>query len=277
LRKDELSSDEEGESVLPLYDISGDIALQRTLFHPNPLPLIDSDCNRPPSILSQSSSHSLGSEGDLTLSNTSASQSISPHVNLPQYMNNDIEEQWNAHVSNLMNDFTGKLSSQSYQLLSRIFQETFKKVINLTRDSCELLPHTSEQYRVITSRFLNFLDIIASQIEFPFVFVVYSLFVTIPQLIERHRLGILEIHEHWETFSEKRNHLLECVESIRSSIKLDSFIDNLHSECNIIDLLTDLCKCLYKMHFQLMLLIESYLKLVSFLRSATNNPMVCLK
>ena len=275
LRKDELSSDEEGESVSPLYEMSGDIALQtNSMFLPNTLPLLDSDRRRPPSILSHSSSHSLGSEGDLTLSNTSASHSVSPHVIQPQCMSNDVEEQWNSHFTLLMNDSSGTASSQSYQILSRIFQETFKKVIHVTRESCELLPHTSEQYRVITSRFLNLLDIIASQIEFPFVFVDPILFTSIPQLLERHRLGVLEVQEHWETFNEKREHLLECLDSIRSSVKLETLEEHLHSDCNIVDMRTDLCKCLYKMHFQLLLLIESYLKLVSILRSTANNCLV---
>jgi hypothetical protein len=275
LRKDELSSDEEGESVSPLYEMSADIALQtNSMFLPNALPLLDTDRHRPPSILSHSSSHSLGSEGDLTLSNTSASHSISPHVIQPQSMSNDVEDQWNSHFSLLMNDSTGSASSQSYQILSRIFQETFKKVIHLTRESCELLPHTSEQYRAITSRFLNLLDIIASQIEFPFVFVDPNLFTSVPQLLERHRLGVLEIQEHWETFNEKKEHLLECLDSIRKFIKLETLGEHIHSDCNIVNLRSDLCKCLYKMHFQLLLLIESYLKLVSVLNSTANNSLV---
>lgn len=277
LRKDELSSDEEGESVSPLYEISSDMGLQSgSIFLPNALPLLDSDRHRPASMLSHSSSHSLGSEGDLTLSNTSASNSISPHVIQSQCLSNDIEDQWSSHFCRVMSDDTGSVSSQSYQLLSHIFNETFKKVIHLTRESCELLPHSSEQFRAITCRFLNLLDIIGSQIEFPFVYVDPSLFTAIPVLLERHRLGILEVQEHWETFNEKREQLLECLNSMKS-LKLESVAEQIHSEGNLMDLRRDLCKCLYKMHFQLMLLIESYLKLISLLRTnATHCSMLVI-
>ncbi|CAG2105426.1 unnamed protein product [Medioppia subpectinata] len=65
LRNDELSSDEEGESVSPLYEMSSDMTLQTgSMFLPNALPLLDSDRHRPPSNLSHSSSPSLGSEGE---------------------------------------------------------------------------------------------------------------------------------------------------------------------------------------------------------------------
>lgn len=271
--RDDFSSDEEGGSVSPLYDNSSDMTLQSSsMFLPNALPLLDPDRHRPSSMLSHSSSHSLGSEGDLTLSNTSAS--ISPHVNQSHYISNDIEEQWSSHVSLLMNDSSGNESAQTHRLLCKIFSEIFKKVIHLTRDCCQLLPHTIEQYRTITCHFLDLVDIFSSQIEFPFIYVDPQLFSTVTQLLSRHRLGVLEVHEHWETFLEKKNYLLECLESLRSAMKIEAMGEVLHSECNIEELRTDLCKSLYKMHFQLLLLIESYSKLVSLLASASNNPSV---
>ncbi|XP_054160244.1 protein furry homolog [Oppia nitens] len=42
------------------------------------------------------------------------------------------------------------------------------------------------------------------------------------------------------------------------------------------DTSTDLCKCLYKMHYQLMLLIESYLKLISLLKTNTSQCSMLL-
>jgi hypothetical protein len=73
--------------------------------------------------------------------------------------------------------------------------------------------------------------------------------ISIPQLLERHRLGVLEIQEHWETFNEKKEHLLECLDSIRKLIKLETLGEHIHSDSNIVNLRSDLCKCLYKMHF----------------------------
>ncbi|XP_054160326.1 protein furry-like isoform X2 [Oppia nitens] len=269
LRKDDLSSDDEAESVSPIYDMTSDMTQS---YLNNQLPLLESG-HRPPSILSQSSSHSLCSEGDLTLSNTSASNSISPHVSHNPCLSNDIEEHWSTHFSHIMSDTTGSVCAQTYQLLARIFNETFKKVIHLTRESCELLPHSSEQFRGIISRFVNLLDIIGSQIEFPFVFVDSALFSVIPQLLDRHRLGVLEVQEHWETFNEKKDYLLDSLDSFKNHQKLEAIAA---ASANMTDTSTDLCKCLYKMHFQLMLLIESYLKLISLLKTNTSQCSMLL-
>jgi len=77
----------------------------------------------------------------------------------------------------------------------------------------------------------------------------------------------LEVQEHWETYIEKRDHLAHHLDLVTNALKLESVGEVFSPDLTIDNMRNDLCKCLYKMHFQLLLLIESYSKLVSVLSS----------
>lgn len=116
-----------------------------------------------------------------------------------------------------------------------------------------------------------------------------QLYVTTPRLHETLRFGVLEVQEHLETFFDRKDHVseviykeisfncfinfaltnLQCLEAMKSTYKLTLFSDteSAHegsSHANIgspdpatTELLIDLGRGLYKLLFQLLLLIES--------------------
>ncbi|GIX72828.1 protein furry homolog [Caerostris extrusa] len=57
---------------------------------------------------------------------------------------------------------------------------------------------------------------------------------------------------------------MECMDSMKSAIKLEQLGEPM-SEGTVEEHRIDLCRCLYKLHFQLLLLLESYVKLLSLL------------
>ncbi|XP_067137576.1 protein furry [Centruroides vittatus] len=269
-RKEESSDDEMG-SVSPLDDNpelpSGNVSL---VFPPSSLPLLNR--GRRSSSPASASTHSLASDGDLTLSNTSPSFSpLAAVVHLAPVSLDDVEDIWRSHIHSLMNDSTGILATNTYQILTRLFKDTFRKTARLTRECCQFFTMT-DSLRKIASHFLTMLDVLLTQAECPFIYIDPEVIVSF-QLLEKHKFCVLEIQEHWETFLEKQEHTIECMDSIKSLMKLEALGEPVAEE-TVEEQRVDLCRCLYKLHFQLLLLLESYTKLLSFLNAISSHSQV---
>ncbi len=87
------------------------------------------------------------------------------------------------------------------------------------------------------------------------------------RLVERVKFNILEIQENFENFVDKKEYSLECLEAVKAHEKLVSLGEEL-SHYNVDTEQVDLCRCLYKQHFQLLLLLESFSKLLRFVRQS---------
>ncbi|OTF81334.1 hypothetical protein BLA29_001603, partial [Euroglyphus maynei] len=256
----ECSSDDEVESVSPLYDLSS---------HHNQIQVFNENSSihsRPASLISHGSTHSLVSEPELSLVNTVSSSVITnPSISL----NFDAEEQCSTHFMRMINDHSGQLMAMANQMVVKILKNTFKRVIYLTKESCELLTQNNDldnnnQYGSVANRFMDLLDIISMQNDFPFVHMSERLFVTMDNLLKEQQFIIMGLHAHWETFNEKKDQLNACIQECKNS-KMNN---------NTESLICKLCQHLYRMHFQLYLLYECYLKFVDSIKSILNNPMV---
>lgn len=107
---------------------------------------------------------------------------------------------------------------------------------------------------------------------------------TTPRVSETLRFGVLEIQEHLETYFDRKDHVLECLETIKSSTKLALFSDteSAHEGTSNLtttpfdpassEVLIELGRSVYKLMFQLLLLIESNHKLaISVISNLQNN------
>lgn len=265
-RKEESSDDEMG-SVSPLDDVHPDMPSNSSgyVFPPSSLPL--SDSRRRPISPASGSTHSLASDGDLTLSNTSPSFSPLAAIHLPPG-SEDIEDMWRSHVRDLMSDTSGSIAANTYQVMSRLFKEMFRRVTRLTRECCQMISHM-DAFRRVASHFLTMLDVLISQIECPFIHIDPEIMAH----VGRHKFCVLEIQEHWETFLEKQEHTIECMDSMKSAMKLEQLGESI-PEGTIEEHRVDLCRCLYKLHFQLLLLLESYVKLLSLLTAGVQQAHI---
>ncbi|GFY64535.1 protein furry [Trichonephila inaurata madagascariensis] len=208
-RKEESSDDEIG-SVSPLDDMQPVLPSSSSgyVFPPSSLPL--SEHRRRPISPASGSTHSLASDGDLTLSITSPSFSPLAAIHLPPGLE-DIEDMWRAHVRELMSDTSGSVAANTYQIMSRLFKEMFRRVTRLTRECCQMISHM-DGFRGVASNFLTMLDILLNHFECPFIHIDPEIMVQ----LERHKFCVLEIQEHWETFLEKQEHTMECMDSMKS-------------------------------------------------------------
>ncbi|XP_014679843.1 PREDICTED: protein furry homolog-like [Priapulus caudatus] len=85
-------------------------------------------------------------------------------------------------------------------------------------------------------------------------------------VLEQHKFCVLEIQEHFETYSERREHAVECLDGIKSSLKLQSLGETMHNFSGE-EQRVEMCRSLYKLHFQLLLLFQSFAKLISLLQT----------
>ena len=87
------------------------------------------------------------------------------------------------------------------------------------------------------------------------------------RLVERVKFNILEIQENFENFVDKKEYSLDCLDAVKSHEKLVSLGEEL-GHYNVDTEQVDLCRCLYKQHFQLLLLLESFSKLLRFVKQS---------
>ncbi len=91
-----------------------------------------------------------------------------------------------------------------------------------------------------------------------------------PRLVERVKFNILEIQENFENFVDKKEYSMECLEAVKAHEKLVSLGEDL-AHYNVDTEQVDLCRCLYKQHFQLLLLLESFAKMLRFVRMSVTE------
>lgn len=229
--------------------------------------------SRPASLISHGSSHSLGSDTDNQFTPLTTVPTISDSMAEGEYSSSREEtvEQWSAQFIQIISDNTGTTSAVSNQILTLIFRNTFARAIELTKKCCDLLPANSPDThtQIVSSKFLELLDIVSFSVDFPFIFIDPKLFITVNKLLEDHQYAILELQAHWETFNEKRDSLMAVTEKCSKIVRQTPegpIVEQIH--------LSKLCKMMYKMHFQLFLLFESYLKIVDLLKSISEHAEV---
>lgn len=273
-QKDDFSSDDEMESVSPLYDAHHG-GSQHGHHHGGShhgMMLHERPSSRPASLISHGSSHSLGSDTDNQFTPTVA---ITSESSMPEgeHSREESVEQWSTQFIQIISDNTGTTSAVSNQILTLIFRNTFARAIELTKKCCDLLPANSPDThtQMVSSKFLELLNIVSFSVDFPFIFIDPKLFITVNKLLEDHQYAILELQAHWETFNEKRDSLMAVTEKCSKIVRQTPegpVVEQIH--------LSKLCKMMYKMHFQLFLLFESYLKIVELLKSISDHAEVSL-
>ncbi len=99
------------------------------------------------------------------------------------------------------------------------------------------------------------------------------------RLVERVKFNILEIQENLENFADKKEMTMGCLDAVKMHQKLVTLgDDHLEDYPNLDSEQVDLCRCLYKLHFQLLLLLECFGKLLRLLeQNAKKNSEVADK
>jgi len=134
--------------------------------------------------------------------------------------------------------------------------------------------------------FVHSLDVVLKMTDIPFLFVTAQ-FLRSSNLFQTEKFALYELREHFETFTERRDQCIRSLNSLRSSLKLlnvggdggsvtstSSMVNSRHHEL-------ELYKCLHKLFFQLLIMIEKLYHMIQMIQQSSNSqeydlsPAVC--
>uniref|UniRef100_A0A8B9FWR3 FRY like transcription coactivator n=1 Tax=Amazona collaria TaxID=241587 RepID=A0A8B9FWR3_9PSIT len=155
----------------------------------------------------------------------------------------DEEQAWRCHVNQMLSDTDGSCAVYTFHVFSRLFQTIQRKFVSITNDSVSFL---GESLQRIGTKFKSSLEVMMMCSECPTVFVDAETLLSCG-LLETLKFSVLELQEHLDTYNVKR-------EAAEQELEL--------------------CRRLYKLHFQLLLLFQAYCKLISQVKTIKKEAEV---
>ncbi|KAK3798079.1 hypothetical protein RRG08_034635 [Elysia crispata] len=274
---EEPSTDDESETSEPDRSnatATSDLAVGGSAAGQAQLPVLGKLRSSPLTASTQSLSSNSPSETDtVDLNSSQASPAFSQlSMVLLNLQDDELEEAWRAHVTRVMAECSLSHVSRTCRIFPRLFRELRKRVTTMTKEACYYIPK-SENLNVITSQILQVLDLIHQQLDCPFFFSdSESVFGSC--LLARHRFCVMEIQDCFDTYVGKKDIAEQSLESLKSCIKQQSLGDGGSYDLCGEEKKLALCRCLYKLLFQLVLLFESYLKLLDAFQMVTASPQI---
>ncbi|XP_025086109.1 protein furry homolog isoform X4 [Pomacea canaliculata] len=184
----------------------------------------------------------------------------------------EVEEVWRAHVAKVMAEASVQHAIHTCQVFPRLYREMRKRLMGMTKEAYYYISKT-ESLKAIASQFLQMLEMIHKQMECPFIYLEADT-LTGGRVLERHRFCVLEIQECVETYVLRKDLAEQGLEVLKSTIKQQSLGDGGTVPLLGEDQKLEVCRKLYKLIFQLILLFESYLKLLEVFHTVTTFPQV---
>ncbi|XP_058987593.1 protein furry isoform X2 [Musca domestica] len=223
---------------------------------------------------SDTSGSSAGDLGDITPCN--ASPHLPGIIRFGGAVRDEAEENWRKQLQAMLINQPSAHTSELLMQLYRLIKELTFKTISISKEAKKFFTGIGSQ---LGNRISLFTDLLSSRADPPRVWCSEHQ-TTTPRLFETLRFNVLEVQEHLETFFDRKDQVLECLDSVKSSCKLSLFSENdvaasgldLASTSNIpympfdpasTEVVLDLGRALYKLMFQLLLLIESNHKISS--------------
>ncbi|CAH0386341.1 unnamed protein product [Bemisia tabaci] len=258
----EESSDDDVGSESPLDEIHTVAEFSQTPAPPSSLSL----SHRRDSATSGSSG---GDLGDITPCN--ASPNISALLSFRPITRNDAEEIWRHHIHALINRAPSS-SLQLFHLLYKLVKEVISKCVSTSREAVHLLADCSEVEGCnhLLGQLSSLTDNLAAHTEPPLVW--FNPDSISNHITESLKFGMLELREHLDTLLDRKDYSAECIDTLKSIMKLQHLNDD--STISNYESVLDLGRALYKLHFQLLLLLESTNKMFSLLLSAIHDSQL---
>ncbi|XP_072295543.1 protein furry homolog-like isoform X5 [Eucyclogobius newberryi] len=171
------------------------------------------------------------------------------------------EDAWRCHVNQMLSDSDGSCAVYTFHVFSRLFQNIQRKFGSITHASVRFL---GERLQRMGNQFLSSLEVMTSRSQCPTVLLDAETLVSCG-LLETLKFSVLELQEHLDTYNNKKEAAEIWLDNCRKTFgdKDSSQRSNTHAQQmeNLAEL--ELCRRLYKLHFQLLLLFQAYCKLIS--------------
>lgn len=274
------SSDEEAESPL---DEDRPIFTAKSSFGAPTLSLSLRERRRRDSVSRSDTSGS--SAGDLDITPCNASPHLPGILSFRPSTRDETEEMWRRGLLALL---INQPSSHPPLLLNQLYKLIRELTTKCNEISKDCIKYFTGAMLPLGNRISVLSDLLSSKGEPPKLWFNQGI-ATTPRLVESLRYSVLEIQEHLETFFDRKDHVMEGIESMKSSMKFNLFadIETMHESTTsstdqmpvvdpgITEMLIDLGRGLYKLMFQLLLLIEADHKIaIQIYQNLQRNELV---
>ncbi|XP_029905852.1 LOW QUALITY PROTEIN: protein furry homolog-like [Myripristis murdjan] len=171
------------------------------------------------------------------------------------------EDAWRCHVNQMLSDTDGSSAVYTFHVFSRLFQNIQRKFGSITHSSVRFL---GERLQRMGNQFLSSLEVMTSHSQCPTVLLDAETLVSCG-LLETLKFSVLELQEHLDTYNGKREAAEQWLENCRKTFGDKDSNQRPNTQAQQMENLAELelCRRLYKLHFQLLLLFQAYCKLIS--------------
>uniref|UniRef100_A0A3Q2QJV0 FRY microtubule binding protein n=1 Tax=Fundulus heteroclitus TaxID=8078 RepID=A0A3Q2QJV0_FUNHE len=180
----------------------------------------------------------------------------------------DAEEAWRGHINQLVSDSDGSCAVYTFQVFSSLFQSIQVKFCSLT---CDAVSYFGDGLRGLGSKFLRSSEILASCSECPTVFIDADTIMSYG-LLEKMKFSVLELQEYLDTYNNRKEAALTWLSSCKATFAKTAGDAVTCQPVEHEEKQLELCQRLYKLHFQLLLLFQSYCKLIEQLHAISLIP-----
>ncbi|XP_056593394.1 protein furry homolog isoform X1 [Triplophysa dalaica] len=186
----------------------------------------------------------------------------------------DAEEAWRTHISQLMCDTDGSCAVYTFHIFSTLFQNIQNKFCSLTSSAAGYL---GDSLRGIGSRFVTSSEMLACS-DCPTLYVDAETIVSYG-LLEKIKFSVLELQEYLDTYNSREEAAVSWLQNCKATFPRypdDNVItcqpgDSEEKQMETLAQL-ELCQRLYKLHFQFLLLFQSYCKVIGHMNTISSVP-----
>ncbi|XP_036392594.1 protein furry homolog isoform X2 [Megalops cyprinoides] len=187
----------------------------------------------------------------------------------------DAEEAWRSHINQLVSDSDGSCAVYTFHVFSSLFQSIQNKFCSLT---CDAAGYLGDGLRGIGSKFVRSAQMLTLCSECPTLFVDADTIISYG-LLEKMKFSVLELQEYLDTYNNRKEAAISWLQNCKATFprgSRDALITCQpgESEEKQMESLAqlELCQRLYKLHFQLLLLFQSYCKLIGQVHAISSVP-----
>uniref|UniRef100_A0A6Q2ZEW1 Furry homolog b (Drosophila) n=1 Tax=Esox lucius TaxID=8010 RepID=A0A6Q2ZEW1_ESOLU len=176
----------------------------------------------------------------------------------------DAEEAWRCHINQLVADSDGSCAVYTFHVFSSLFQ-----FCSLTSDAASYL---GDGLRGIGSKFVRSSDMLTTCADCPTLYVDADTIISYG-LLEKIKFSVLELQEYLDTYNSREEAAVSWLRNCKDTFPRcpgDGVITCQPGDSEEKQL--ELCQRLYKLHFQLLLLFQSYCKLIGQVHAVSSVP-----
>uniref|UniRef100_A0AAQ6AFL6 Furry homolog a (Drosophila) n=1 Tax=Amphiprion ocellaris TaxID=80972 RepID=A0AAQ6AFL6_AMPOC len=177
----------------------------------------------------------------------------------------DAEEAWRSHINQLVSDSDGSCAVYTFHVFSSLFQSIQTKFCSLT---CDAVNYLGDGLRGLGSKFLRSSQMLTSCSECPTLFIDADTIMS-HGLLEKMKFSVLELQEYLDTYNNRKEAALTWLSNCKATFPKNAGGSVITCQPEL-----ELCQRLYKLHFQLLLLFQSYCKLIEQVHAISSIPEV---